>query len=87
MTRQERTHYVYYFDSEDRQAVQTWLKTNKLHLYDVAIILNVSYGHLNKVVMGKRSASSLMVNTLRKMGVKFQKNHQNTIKEEKNGLV
>lgn len=73
MIRQKRTHFAYVFESKDKEALKTWLKANKLKLKDINEELGISYDHLKKVVTGKRTASSRIVNILKKKGVKFPK--------------
>ena len=75
MLRNTRVHYTYIFEQKDRQALKTWLKANNLSLKDIHAELGVCYTHLKKVVTGKRTASSLVVNKLKKMGVKFPKSY------------
>jgi predicted XRE-type DNA-binding protein len=71
MRRNVRTFYTYTFEENDRQALKSWLKNNNLKLKQIHDQLGVSYFHLNKVVMGKRTASASMIRKLKKMGVKL----------------
>lgn len=73
MLKHEYIRYSYTFDTEDRQAVFKWLKENKLKLKKISNDLGVSYIHLSRIMHGKRTASSTVVNKLRKMGVRFKK--------------
>ena len=73
MIRQPRISYTYIFEQKDKLALKSWLKANKLFLKDIHEELGISYVHLKMIVAGKRTASSKVVNKLRKKGVKFPK--------------
>jgi hypothetical protein len=74
MIRQIRPTFSYTFEKADKDALNVWLKTNKSSLKNIHEELGVSYSHLRKIVIGKRNASSYVINKLKKMGVKFPKN-------------
>ena len=77
MIMHEYTRYSYTFDEEDRQAVKEWLRANNLKLKDIHKPLGMSYIHLCRITTGVRTASSLTVNKMRRMGIKLKKPSQN----------
>lgn len=69
MIKNEKITYSYTFEDKDRFIVKDWCKTNKVKERDLCKKIGISYIHFSRILHGKRTASSLVRNRLRKLGV------------------
>lgn len=77
MTRKQKIIYTYTFEEDDVLAVKEWAKKKGLKLQDLCGILNVSYVHLSRILHGTRGATSTVVNTMIRLGIKLKKPSKN----------